>query len=97
MTCYSNDGEASPAPKHFLHFHRPLHGDLRVGVHAWHGLLLSPPEKRTFHVLAKSTGHMQVQTVEQVLRLYRERYFDFTTQRFQEKLRAENSIVIGCP
>ena len=33
--------------------HRPLHGGLRVGVRAWQGLLLSPPEKRTFHVLSQ--------------------------------------------
>src|SRR5215471_8662029 len=35
----------------FLYFHRPLHGGLRVRVHASHGLPLSPLEKRTFHVL----------------------------------------------
>src|SRR5438309_5569206 len=38
---------------HFLYFHRPLHGGLRVRVHASHGLLLSPPAKRTFHVLIR--------------------------------------------
>src|SRR6266511_1189889 len=31
---------------HFLYLHCPLHGGLRVGIHASHGLLLSPPEKR---------------------------------------------------
>src|SRR5215469_16463875 len=36
---------------HFLYLHRPLHGGLRVRVHASHGLLLSPSVKRTFHVL----------------------------------------------
>jgi hypothetical protein len=34
-----------------LYFHRPPYGGLRVRVHALHGLLLSPPEKRTFGVL----------------------------------------------
>src|SRR5215472_4293366 len=33
--------------------HRPLHGGLRVRVRAWQGLLRSPPEKRTFHVLSQ--------------------------------------------
>src|SRR5205823_9885121 len=36
---------------HFLHFHRPLHRALRVTHHASHGLLLSPPAKRTDHLL----------------------------------------------
>src|SRR5437660_8369168 len=36
---------------HFLHFHRPLHRGLRVTNHASHGLLLSPPAKRTDHLL----------------------------------------------
>ncbi len=38
---------------HFLYFHRPLHRGLRVRLHAWHGLLLSPPEKRTLHLLSQ--------------------------------------------
>src|ERR1019366_5066225 len=38
---------------HFLYLHRPLHCGLRVRIHAWHGLLLSPPEKRTDHVLSQ--------------------------------------------
>src|SRR6204780_629000 len=37
---------------HFLYFHRPLHGGLCVGVHAWHGPL-PPPEKRTYHLLSQ--------------------------------------------
>jgi hypothetical protein len=37
----------------FLYFHRPLHRGLRVGEHATHALLLSPPEKRTHHVLSQ--------------------------------------------
>src|SRR5438876_2601377 len=37
---------------HFLYFHRPLHRGLRVREHAPHVLLLSPPEKRTDHVLS---------------------------------------------
>jgi hypothetical protein len=36
---------------HFLYLHCPLHRGPRVGIDASHGLLLSPPEKRTFHVL----------------------------------------------
>src|SRR5207245_11597365 len=38
---------------HFLYFHRPLHRGLRVREHACHGLLPSPPEKRTSHVLSQ--------------------------------------------
>jgi len=38
---------------HFLHFHRPLHCGLRVTDHASHGLLPSPPAKRTDHVLSQ--------------------------------------------
>src|SRR5271167_152424 len=38
---------------HFLYFHRPLHRGLRVRIHASHGLLLSPPAKRTLHVLSQ--------------------------------------------
>src|SRR5260221_12083962 len=37
----------------YLYFHRPLHRGLRVRNHASHGLLLSPPEKRTDHVLSQ--------------------------------------------
>src|SRR5205807_5725731 len=38
---------------HFLYFHRPLHRGLRVKEHVRHVLLLSPPAKRTFHVLIR--------------------------------------------
>ena len=38
-------------------FHRPLHCGLRVRNHATHGLLLSPLEKRTDHVLSQP-GHI---------------------------------------
>src|SRR5216684_858364 len=38
---------------HFLYFHRPLHRGLRIRNHASHGLLSSPPEKRTYHVLSQ--------------------------------------------
>src|SRR5271169_2773301 len=38
---------------HFLHFHRPLHRGLRVRHHAFHGLLPSPPAKRTYHLLSQ--------------------------------------------
>ncbi len=38
---------------HFLYFHRPLHRGPRVRFHASHGLLLSPPAKRTTHVLTQ--------------------------------------------
>src|SRR5437016_9938776 len=38
---------------HFLDFHRPLHRGLRVGNHAPHALLLSPPAKRTDHLLIR--------------------------------------------
>src|SRR5438045_5498000 len=38
---------------HFLYFHCPLHRGLRVRNHASHGLLPSPPEKRTYHVLSQ--------------------------------------------
>src|SRR5947207_7817601 len=38
---------------HFLYFHCPLHRGLRVINHASHGLLPSPPEKRTYHVLSQ--------------------------------------------
>src|SRR5215470_4682548 len=38
---------------HVLYFHRPLHRGPRVGIHASHGLLLSPPAKRTYHVLSQ--------------------------------------------
>src|SRR4029077_11096414 len=37
----------------FLYFHCPLHRGLRVRNHALHGLLSSPPEKRTYHVLSQ--------------------------------------------
>src|SRR5437762_8442972 len=36
---------------HVLYFHCPLHRGLRVRIHACHGLLPSPPAKRTYHVL----------------------------------------------
>src|SRR6266705_3331185 len=38
---------------YFLYFHCPLHRGLRVRNHASHGLLSSPPEKRTYHVLSQ--------------------------------------------
>ncbi len=38
---------------HILYFHCPLHRGLRVAFHALHGLLLSPPAKRTSHVLSQ--------------------------------------------
>src|SRR5438552_8281128 len=38
---------------HVLYFHCPLHRGLRVTIHAWHGLLPSPPAKRTYHVLSQ--------------------------------------------
>src|SRR5216683_2705935 len=38
---------------YFLYFHRPLHRGLRVRNHALHGLLPSPHEKRTDHVLSQ--------------------------------------------
>src|SRR6266536_1745379 len=38
---------------YFLYFHCPLHRGLRVRNHASHGLLPSPPEKRTYHVLSQ--------------------------------------------
>src|SRR5712671_5872781 len=38
---------------YFLYFHRPLHRGLRVRNHALHGLLPSPHEKRTSHVLSQ--------------------------------------------
>src|SRR5438046_9176397 len=38
---------------HFLYFHCPLQRGLRVRNHASHGLLPSPPEKRTYHVLSQ--------------------------------------------
>src|SRR5260370_34228824 len=38
---------------HVLYFHRPLHRGLRVRVHASHGLLPSPTEKRTYHLLSE--------------------------------------------
>src|ERR1700675_3277155 len=38
---------------HFLYFHRPLRRGSRVGIHASHGLLSSPPAKRTYHLLIR--------------------------------------------
>src|SRR5256885_15080110 len=38
---------------HVLYFHRPLHRGLRVTIHASHGLLPSPPAKRTYHLLCQ--------------------------------------------
>src|SRR6201993_3975885 len=38
---------------HILHFHCPLHRGLRVRIHACHGLLPSPPAKRTYHLLSQ--------------------------------------------
>src|ERR1035441_5873716 len=38
---------------HFLYLHRPLHCGLRVRHHAFHGLLPSPPAKRTDHLLSQ--------------------------------------------
>src|ERR1700726_1054617 len=35
-----------------LYFHRPLHRGPRISFHAPHGLLSSPPAKRTYHVLS---------------------------------------------
>src|SRR5713226_10493514 len=44
----------SHSPQHlFLYFHAPLHRGLRVGNHAWHGLLPSPPAKRTHQLLTQ--------------------------------------------
>src|SRR5215472_7093501 len=39
--------------QHLLYLHRPLHSGLRVTNHAFDGLLLSPPAKRTYHVLIR--------------------------------------------
>src|SRR5205085_10384694 len=36
-----------------LYFHCPLHRGLRVRIHASHGLLSSPPAKRTYHLLSQ--------------------------------------------
>src|SRR6185312_6695955 len=36
-----------------LYFHRPLHRGPRISFHASHGLLSSPPAKRTYHVLSQ--------------------------------------------
>src|ERR1017187_2696635 len=45
---------ADPRPQNdFLYFHRPLHRGLRVREHASHGLLPSPPAKRTHHLLSQ--------------------------------------------
>src|SRR5947207_10834237 len=38
---------------HFLYLHGPLHRGPRVAFHASHGLLLSPPAKRTDHLLSQ--------------------------------------------
>src|SRR5271169_2737344 len=38
---------------HVLYFHGPLHRGLRVRIHACHGLLPSPPAKRTSHLLSQ--------------------------------------------
>src|SRR5450631_2540650 len=38
---------------HFLYLHRPLHCGLRVRHHVFHGLLPSPPAKRTHHLLSQ--------------------------------------------
>src|SRR6266496_1818124 len=38
---------------HVLYFHRPLHRGPRISFHASHGLLSSPPAKRTYHVLSQ--------------------------------------------
>src|ERR1017187_4036476 len=38
---------------HFLYLHRPLHCGLRVRHHAFHGLLPSPPAKRTLRLLSQ--------------------------------------------
>src|SRR5258707_12345552 len=38
---------------HDLHFHRPLHRVLRVRVHASHGLLPWPPDKRAYPLLSQ--------------------------------------------
>src|ERR1035441_594414 len=38
---------------HILYFHRPLHRGPRISLHAPHGLLSSPPAKRTYHVLSQ--------------------------------------------
>src|ERR1700736_1952407 len=37
---------------HVLYFHCPLHRGPRISLHAPHGLLSSPPAKRTYHVLS---------------------------------------------
>src|ERR1035441_2805848 len=38
---------------HVLYFHRPLHRGPRISFHAPHGLLSSPPAKRTYHLLSQ--------------------------------------------
>src|ERR1019366_6974544 len=53
---------------HFLYLHRPLHCGLRVRIHAWHGLLLSPPEKRTDHVLSQPDISCATDTTRNLLR-----------------------------
>src|SRR5437899_7457393 len=49
---------------HVLYFHCPLHRGLRVTIHAWHGLLPSPPAKRTYHVLSQPDISCATDTVD---------------------------------
>jgi transposase len=44
-----------------------------------------------------SPKRVPVQTVEQVLGLYREKYFDFNVRHFHEKLQAQHSIELSYP
>jgi hypothetical protein len=50
---------------HILYFHRPLHRGLRVTIHASHGLLPSPPAKRTYHVLSQPDISCATDTFQQ--------------------------------
>ena len=58
-------------------------------------------EERGFHALfdgrlgKASPRRVPIQTVEQVLRLYREEYFDFNVLHFHEKLREKHLIAVS--
>src|SRR5713101_4357234 len=51
---------------HVLYFHCPLHRGLRVRIHACHGLLPSPPAKRTYHLLSQPDISCATDTCKEV-------------------------------
>jgi transposase len=60
----------------------------RLNEHGYSGLW-------DYRKRSPSPKRVPMQTVEQVLQLYREKYFDFNVQHFHEKLREEHNIQLS--